>query len=186
MGRRRYLKDYRLENVTDKNGKNRISAVYRGDWHAFTGEAGQVKSCARSFALLALAQLALFLMAVFTNAQCSRTAYVMIPFAFIPLPLFFACAGAVNLLAAKERFTREANDHIESRTRRSPMALMILSGLSALAHIPYAIAIGEAPQDIVYLAAALGIFAAAFAQHRLRSQFETERLPEEGESAPDR
>ena len=171
MGMRKYLKDYRMENVTGKNGKKRTVAVYCGSYHAFTENWERVRLCARSFAALAAAQVALILMALFTNAGCSRVFYVMVPFAFLLPPVFLICAGAVNLMPAKDKFTRETNDHIASRTRRCPIFAMILSGISALAHIPYAIAYGETARDIVYLAAALGIFASALAQYRLSSCF---------------
>ncbi len=173
MGMRRYLKDYRLENVPGKNGKLRTVAVYCGKWYVFTGNAAQVRTYARSFALLAAAQVALAAMALFTNARCSRVFYVMVPFAFILIPLFLVCAGALNLITAKSRLTNETNDHIRTRTRACPIALMILSGISALAHIPYAINFGETLPDVAYLAAALGIFATALAQQKISPHFVT-------------
>ena len=112
-------------------------------------------------------------MALFTNAGCSRVFYVMVPFAFLLPAVFLICAGAVNLMLAKEKFTRETKDHIAFRTRKCPIIAMILSAISALAHIPYAIAYGETARDMVYLAAALGVFASALAQYKLSSRFAT-------------
>ena len=173
MGMHKYPKDYRMENVTGRNGKTRTTAVYCGSYHAFTQDSERVRACARSFAYLATAQVALILMALFTNAGCSRVFYVMVPFAFLLPPVFLICAGAVNLMLAKDKFTRETKDHIAFRTRKCPIIAMILSAISALAHIPYAIAYGETARDMVYLAAALGVFASALAQYKLSSRFAT-------------
>lgn len=171
MGMRKYLKDYRLENVTGKNGKKRTVSVYCGSYYAFTGDWAHVRDGARTFALLALAQVALCLMGLLTNAACSRVFYVMVPFAFILPPLFLVCMGAAGLMLAKPPLTREARDHIASRTGVCPVIVMILAAVSAIAHIPYAIVHGETPQDIVYLAAALGICASALAQKGLSVRF---------------
>ena len=171
MGMRKYLKDYRLENVIGKNGKKRTVSVYCGSYYTFTEDWARVRDGARTFALLALAQVALCLMALLTNAECGRAAYVMIPFAFILLPLFGVCMGAAGLTTAKPRLTREAKDHIRMRTGVCPLIVLILAAVSALSHIPYAIIHGETPQDIVYLAAALGICASALAQRGLSARF---------------
>ena len=159
MVSRKYTGDYRLENITTPSGKVKTVPVYRGDWFAFCAEKNVVQRTKRLFPAFSAAVAALFLLVLLMNAPCGHIYYVMVPFAVMVFPVYFALAAAYRLLTAKEKVTREHRDKLVNRYITVSLFLMLFSAASVIGHIIYCANFAPAAKDFISLACAAVICA---------------------------
>lgn len=137
MVSRKYTADYRLENITTSSGKIKTVPVYRGDWFAFVADDELVRRIRIEYPLFSLIAALLFVLVLAMNAPCGHIYYVMMPFAAMIFPVFFALAAARRLLTAKDKVTREHRDKLVNRYISASLFLMAFSCISAVGHIVY-------------------------------------------------
>ena len=177
MVTRKYLGDYRLENRTNpRNGKVVTVPVYRGEWFAFTADAQTVRKMKRLYPLLSALSAAMFLLVMLLNAPCGHMFYVMLPFAAMIFPVYFALAGSRRLLTAKEKVTREHNDKIRQRFTSCALFLIVFSAISAAGHVLYAVRTGVTAKDAVSFAAACVILACGAVMFAKKDNLETKNI----------
>ncbi len=133
MGIRKYIKQYRLENVPDKKGKLVTRAVYKGDWFVYR-ETGEVLKKARttvavSTAVCIVAMITALLF--FRNKGVTSQYYTLIPFAVCFLPLLYLSIAAYNVMITGEgkKVDLEHKDGIHDRIAKSSLGIMIFDGL---------------------------------------------------------
>lgn len=156
---RKYTGDYRLENITTASGKIRTVPVYRGDWFAFACDEATVRRLKKLYPSFSLLIALLFLLVLLLNAPCGHIYYVMVPFAAMIFPVFFALAAARRMITAKDKLTREHRDKLTNRYISVSLFLMVFSALSTIGHAIYCFAYAPAAKDFISLGSAAAICA---------------------------
>lgn len=156
---RKYTGDYRLENITTSSGKVKTIPVYKGEWFAFCADASVVQRTKRLFPAFSAVIAALFLLVLLMNAPSGHIYYVMVPFAVMIFPVYFALAAAYRLLTAKEKVTREHRDKLVNRYITVSLFLMVFSAASTVGHIIYCLNFPPVAKDFVSLSCAAVICA---------------------------
>ena len=140
---RRYVGDYRLENVRDSRGKLRTVPVYRGTRYRFAEDMPQN----RRFRLLPPALIAsvaeIILLAV--NSDLMRTWYASAPIVFGLIPLILLWTVVVRIFTVKREFRREDRDLFENRF---PVSTLLFGILNAVAAISGVIASLRIPKEL--------------------------------------
>lgn len=137
MQSRKYVDDYRLDNVLDANGKLRTVSVYAGDWYGFV-----LSGCAlvRLKTVCAAASLIAAVSAIFPlcrSVPVMRAWYVCLPAVFALLPAGMAVGSAVYILTAGEKVTREHRDKSTDRMKGASAGLLILSAITLAGETAY-------------------------------------------------
>ncbi len=134
MLNKKYVGDYRLENVKDKNGKLVTRPVYKGAWYVFVNGADNVRQETRLIAVLTAAAIVFFAVSLlfYSNKGFTAQYYTLIPFLVCVFPLMYLCIAVYNLIKVTRRdpvrATREENDKMSDRVAKCTFVMMLLSG----------------------------------------------------------
>ncbi len=132
MVSRKYVGDYRLENVPDRHGKLKTVPVYRGPLFRFKAEETKVKRAkVRCLTLTALLTCALMVTMLLRVGILQRI-YVVMPLVLSIPPAILLWMGVYNLLTAAGGVTREKSDHIHNRFAGWSVVLIALNALSLI------------------------------------------------------
>ena len=113
MSNKKYLSDYSLEQTIGPRGRVVSEYRYIGSRYSVSPgglSAGRVKA---SSVLLAAA-VAVFIAAMIPSSSSMRRFYILLPYAFAAVPLFFACRGAAVFLLSGPEYTRMEKDRISA------------------------------------------------------------------------
>ena len=187
MVTRKYVRDYKFsETLTDK-GRLKTEAVYVGAYYRLA-EPEAAKKAARSLLVLLGLAWCIFVGTMIPKTGAMRLTYVILPHAFLALPLGYLSGTAYRTCRAKERFVRSEADKLSGRIAPAAVSGMALSGIALLGEIVSAIVLPERMMggDLLFGAgdaALLAIMAYAF---RNRSRFRTvrEENPQEQAEQP--
>lgn len=177
MVSRKYTKDYRIEPYLDRNGRLRDRSVYCGAYFTFDAPLPEVR---RTMWLLAGLNLFITVTVALPMAfACSyfRQFYLVLPQAFLFLPVYFTWAGLLRVYTAKDKVTREHRDKIVHRIPVASLFTLILSAVLGIGTVIYACLGGLQGAD--YLAAVcsfLRLIPAIWA-FLLRKRFPMKELP---------
>ena len=174
MASRKYLGDYRLENV-EKNGKLKTVAVYRGKHYGFRNpealrkERPKLIACAAAFWFFQLAALTV-------RTRCAHYIFVIMPMAFAMLPFWFTSMGLYTALTVKGSMIHEQADKLESRFSGGSLIAAALSGAALTGSFVVFFLIGQIPAagDILFVFSAAAQTLAAVLCFRSRSCLKTE------------
>ncbi len=163
---RKYVSDYRLDNVLGADGKLKTVPVYTGEWYEFEASEEEIqKTRLRYLLLLVGAVLSLLWLLVFTN-HMDRGWYLSMPAALSTIFLLFAGMSVYRLWTAKGPVTREHKDKTHDRMATSTLFVMILSCLCLIGCIYHLIWVKAGFQQFVftffaavYAACSIGMFA---------------------------
>lgn len=162
---RKYVQDYRLDNVLTTGGRLKTVPVYVGDWYEFEASEGAIRKTKLRYGVYAaVAVLSLVWLLLFTNhmrTESSSGWYVVVPAAISILFLFFACLSIYRLFTAKGPVTREHKDKTHDRMAAMSLVLMILSGLCVCGCVYHLIAVERGFWQILYTVYAGIYFASA-------------------------
>ncbi len=131
---KKYVGDYRLENVKDKNGKLVTRPVYKGAWYVFVNGADNVRQETRLIAVLTAAAIVFLAVSLlfYSNKGFTAQYYTLIPFLVCVFPLIYLCIAVYNLIKVTRRdpvrATREENDKMSDRVAKCTFVMMLLSG----------------------------------------------------------
>ena len=132
MVSKKYVGDYRLENVLDRHGRLKTVPVYRGPMFRFkAGEATLKSAKLRNVLLLAVSSAALLLPLLFPTEILSDI-WAALPLAMCLLPTVLLWMGIYELFTAGEKVPRDKCDRIHNRFAGWSIVLVILSALSLL------------------------------------------------------
>ncbi|MBO5077872.1 MAG: hypothetical protein J5584_09795 [Clostridia bacterium] len=169
MVSRRYVGDYRLENVKDKNGKLVTKPVYKGKYYVFEKSAEEAGRGIRSLTACAvLAVLTLVLgLALVGNKGFASQYYTVLPMVICTLPLAYLCVAVYYLLTSKLPVIRERKEKMSDRVAKCSFVTMLLAGWNLsgilLAFVLKLSGVEKRPftaGDGVYIAASLLFFGA--------------------------
>lgn len=139
MVSRKYTNDYRIEPYLDRKGRLRDRAVYCGLYYTFCENRRNIRKTAWQItALNALATLTVVLPMCF-RSDYFRQFYLVLPQAFLLLPLYFLWAALYRVFTAGEKVTREHRDKIMNRFPTAGIFLLILSSVSVVGTVVYAV-----------------------------------------------
>lgn len=158
MSDRKYASDYRLEDYVAPDGRLRSRRVYQGERFRFVR--GQESLSKFSLALSGQVVLAavLLLPLLVNNTQIGRTIYVILPMAFMLIPIFQLGAVCFRLRRYREPVTRQQRDLTDTRLRRCAWGLLILAAVTAVGAAVYWAVLGLMPGE---LPCVLGVFLCA-------------------------
>ena len=160
MATKKYISDYRMENVLDeKTGKLRTVPVYRGDLYSFISSEEDVKKGTLIFVIATVTAFVVLVATLLVNARCARVIYVSLPVAALVFPVYGCMASMLRLLNVKEQVSREHSDKLAGRYTSSSFFMMLLSGISVIGHIVYICLGRETWPDELFLIGAAVIFA---------------------------
>ena len=135
MVSKKYLGDYRLENVPDHRGKLKTVPVYRGPLFRFTAKEEVLKKAKRrNLLLVSLITAALLTTMLLHSGMLSRI-YVAMPLVLSILPAVLLWTGVFHLFTAGDSVPRDKSDHIHNRIAGWSTVLIILSSLSLIGQI---------------------------------------------------
>ncbi len=165
MGFKKYVNDYKLENVKDKNGKVVTKTVYRGDYFVYRYKGTELKNARTAvIACVAVALTSFVLGLVFyRNTGFTSQYYTLAPFLCCGFPLIYLCIAAFNVIRTGEgkKVDREHKDGIHDRIAKCLTAIMVLDGLGvsgiAVSAVLKMTGVEERPftySDAIFMAAA--------------------------------
>ena len=129
---KKYVGDYRLENVPDRRGKLKTVPVYRGPLFRFTADEKTLKAAkGRCLALTVLLSAAL-LVTLVLHSELLQRIYVVMPLVLSILPTALIWAGVYHLFTAGPALPRDKSDKIHNRFAGWSILLLALSALSLL------------------------------------------------------
>lgn len=178
MASRKYLEDYRLENV-EINGRLKTVAVYRGKYYRFRNlmalrrERPKLLVCAAAFWLSELT-------ALLVPAGIAHYAFIILPMVFAMLPFWFASLGIYSAMTAPPEMTREQAEKTESRLAGGSLIAAALSGAAVTGSFVVFLLTGRTPSvwDILFILCAAAQTAAAVICFRLRGCVKTDAVSE--------
>jgi len=157
---KKYLKDYRLEEQIDSNGRIKTKAVYTGGDYTITP--GFPKGKKTLILYHSVLSALSFIVAIIPVSQAARTIYIIMPFVFTALTIYIMTATAVSLYLCKEKMKREQAERISNRLPACSLVTMILTGAALTGQAITAAVSWEvfSAGDMIFSISALVIFVA--------------------------
>lgn len=158
MARKKYARDYRLNESLDERGRIRTEAEYIGVYYRYVSGAETARGALKTLLGFTVLAWALFLCSLLPHSTASLTMYVMLPYLFTALPLGMMTAALLQLRAAGERLDHRTADLAGERVPACSLWMLLLPGLSLLGE-GIALSLGRGPflpGDAVFLLCAIG------------------------------
>ena len=150
MGIKKYIGDYRKEDIIKPNGKPGMTATYIGKYYCFVEPEAVVQKAGARFALLSAVALLLCVAPFCLNAKGGHTLYVSVPHVITLFPLVHLLMGVYALRTRKPPLIREFKDKIEGRITTSSAAAMCGLGITAIGQGVNCILAGLPLLDVIY------------------------------------
>lgn len=174
MAKRKYIKDYRLNEYIAENGRVTSEPEYIGGDYVFTAGAAAARRASVFACALAAVEWLCFAVCVWREGASMRVIYAALPLALSALPLFLMTRSAVSALRAKEPLRHDEADRIGQTMPGAALFSMVLPGMACLGSA-LAAALGVADWDAVFLALSAVMAACGAAVFFRRADFATEK-----------
>ena len=135
MVSKKYVGDYRLENVPNRRGKLKTVPVYRGPLFRFKAEEKRLAAAKRRLLVLTVIASAALLVTMLLRAEILSRIYVVMPLILSILPTVLLWMGLYNLFTAGESVPRDKCDRIHNRFAGWSIVLLALAALSLIGQI---------------------------------------------------
>ena len=183
MSSRKYAKDYRLENKSQKNGKVVTIPVYRGELFGFEKKREDVERAKKIFISFTFAEWVIYIVALLLNTDKDRVMYVSLPLIAVAFPLLGQTSIVLMLIKAKNEYIRSEKDKITERLTSWVFVSFFFSLCSLLGHFVSWIMSGESIIDAVLLFLTLLLVALSYSLFAKRKDLAmkvvgTTKLPE--------
>ncbi len=130
MVSRKYVGDYRLENVPDRRGKLKTVPVYRGPLFRFSADEKTLKTAKRRVLALTAVLTAALLVTLLLPSELLQRLYVVMPLVLSIIPAMLLWTGVYHLFTAGPAVPRDKCDKIHNRFAGWSVVLTALSALS--------------------------------------------------------
>lgn len=162
MAKKKYVRDYEISETIDEKGRVRSVPVYVGSYFCFCDPAAAKKSGRLLAPAAALGWLA-YIMALWLPSGAGKLMYVILPFVFAAVPLWYVSSAVVALLRAGDKLKRSEAEKVAGNLPSASVFGIILTAVALIAEGVTAIAAPEKlnAADIAFAAGA-GILCAAF------------------------
>ncbi len=175
MVSRKYVGDYRLENVVTESGKTVTRPVYRGDIFNFVKSEADMLKLKGMIIRTTVIEWLVFLLALLINSDKGRVMYVSLPLIAVSFPLLGQSRSVLLLMKKKGDYRREEKDRISERLVSCVFMTLFFSFCSALGHAAAWLKYGESTEDAVLLSLTAAITAFSFSLFRKRGGLEMEK-----------
>lgn len=132
MSDRKYTSDYVLEEHLGPDGKLQTNRIYRGTYYRFIRPQTQIRQLGSRLLIMSALVLVLMLPLLFNNSQIGRTFYVLLPMAFVLIPLYQLAAVGWRLKTWELPLTRQQKDLTQGRLHQALPWLAALLALDTL------------------------------------------------------
>lgn len=137
MGRRyKYTKDYETR-VEMKGNKKVETLIYKGKYYKFDISDAKFKRLKLVYILFSCLFFIAFVFIGLLNTNGSRQFYIILPYLFTFLPIFYEIMGTIKLLKSESKLTFVEYDTSVSRIRRSTIGILVFSMTSVIGEIIY-------------------------------------------------
>lgn len=170
MVSKKYVSDFRLENVEDRKGRVVTKPVYRGDYYGFGEDKEKIAELKKQFALLTSLQVVLYLLALVLNMPSGRIAYVSLPFLAVAFPLLGQADAVYAFCRSGEKMTRMERDKISENLVSWMFVVLCLAVSSAVGHVVYWVQYGETVKDAIFLVITILVLAFSYTLFSKRAQ----------------
>ncbi len=135
MVSRKYVGDYRLENIPDRRGKLKTVPVYRGPLFRFKAEETVLKRAKLRCLILTAAASAALLTTMLIHTELLQRLYVVMPLILCLFPAVMLWTGVYHLYTAGKTVPRDKCDKMHARFAGWSVVLLVLCVLSLLGQI---------------------------------------------------
>ena len=135
MVSRKYVGDYRLENVPGRGGKLKTVPVYRGPLFRFKAEKQALRASRQRLLMLTCLASAALLVTMLLRTEMLTRIYVVMPLVLSILPMVLLWMGIYNLFTAGDSVRRDQSDRIHNRFAGWSVVLIVLSVFSLIGQI---------------------------------------------------
>lgn len=151
----KYRNDYKTTTFIDAAGHTHKDTVYTGSYYVLPFDEGAKRRSSRVNLAFGLIIAGLYLAMGMVNPPSSRTAYVVMPYVILFLPIAYFIFGAVRYMGCRLRM--ENGDYQKGlvRMKHSAWGMLGTLAVSAVLDILYIIIhldAGVAGKEVVYLA----------------------------------
>jgi hypothetical protein len=128
---KKYANDYEIERIEDPNGKSKQKIVYKGKYFDFSASEEEIRATGKRIAIISAISWAAYLLPLWIESSAARTFLIIIPHAFLAVPLFLVSMLAWALLRVKPPLTREQNDRFRGRPSLTAMLIALFAGIAS-------------------------------------------------------
>lgn len=170
MAKKKYVRDYEISETIDEKGRVRSVPIYVGSYFCFCDAAAAKRSGRLLAPAAALGWLA-YIMALWLPSGAGKLMYVILPFVFAAVPLWYVSSAVAALLRAGDKLKRSEAEKVAGNLPSASVFGIILTAVALIAECITAIAAPEKlnAADISFAAGAV-ILCAAFALSFSRRQ----------------
>lgn len=179
MKSRKYVDDYRLDNVYNKKGKLVTVPVYNGPLFDFVQKKERIKKTKIRYLIFGILEIVFFFLPLFLPTPTSHIFYISFPYCLIIFFLLGQGDATFTLLTLKEKIIRSQKDKIEKKLTMYIFLIMIFSLMSLIGHVVHWIIMGETLYDIIYLICTFLVCALAFSLFITKEDLKMEQLSKE-------
>ena len=137
MASNKYVNDYEMVVTTDENGKEKKTAVYKGDYFDVSVDEETLIRFRRLSIFLFATVLLLQVGAGFVNNRGINQLYVALPYVVTYFPLLYMAMSVFRLPGEKRKYRRDEIGLSFDRLRTSSIALTILLCMVVLGEIVF-------------------------------------------------
>lgn len=176
MSKRDYLKDYKLVNAIDSNGKEKATVLYTGVYSHFESEKDQVDKKARLFIILSIISVLLLVISLSIVTASMKLVYVMLPYVFTLIPLYNIIT--ISITASKQSQGLIENKRAKQFNTSFPASAFFMMLLPMVALVGEIVAwlfklASMMTTDIVFAICLIGIAVCGFLIYKNRNYFKT-------------
>lgn len=161
MVSRRYVGDYRLENVADRKGRTVTRPVYRGDIFNFEKSDEEMIKTKRLLFRTTIMEWMAYIFALLNNSDKGRVMYVSLPLIAVAFPLL-GQSSIIHLIRAGGEYKREEKDRITERLVSYSFISLFFALCSFACHVGAWIKSGESVEDAVVLSLTAALIALSY------------------------
>ena len=133
----RFVEDYEVRHVPDKNGKLKKKVIYIGQWVQVLEDAEIYRKLVWRIRLFSLIAVVGLLPAIGLDHAASRCVYVILPLVAGLFPLVYLLMGLFEIKATALRLEKRRYEEGIVRVKRSGMAVALFSGIGFGAYLLY-------------------------------------------------
>ncbi len=165
---RKYVGDYRLENVENSKGRLVTRPVYRGDIFSFEKSGEEIVKTRRMFIRSTVLEWVILIFCLLINSSKGRMMYVSLPLIAVAFPLLYQSDAAALLMKRGGEYKREEKDKVTEKMVSAVFISFFLSLCSSVGHIAAWVMNGESTEDAILLSLTFAIVFISWSLFRKR------------------
>jgi hypothetical protein len=167
---KRYADDYETIMETDKWGREKKVAVYRGRYYEIDAEENEIIRFRQNSLILICGIIVLHIAGGFIGNPGMYAFYVALPYVFIFLPLYLMIAGGLRLPGEKRKLRRDEIGLSFERIRKANLFSLILLGVVLFGEVVFLIRFASEgiSQEVLFIGIELLVLIGAYFFYRIQ------------------